>query len=202
MGIFDDRFGDFPQTARRFRSIEALHRAAAKGRRRVLDLGAGTGRLSLDLEAEHVVALDASRPMIAQAAAKGVSSVLGDAHSLPFAAGAFDAVVAGNCVSRYFDYEPVLAECFRVLRPGGKLVLHQYAYAPLYLRWWRQHERNPNHVASLDELTSPAEAAGFQVSDLRLWRTLSRWPHLVRVPVALARSRLWTHVSLELRRSH
>jgi demethylmenaquinone methyltransferase/2-methoxy-6-polyprenyl-1,4-benzoquinol methylase len=46
-----------------------------------------------------------------------------DARRLPFAEGAFDAVVSGFLMRNVGDVAPVLAEQWRVLRPGGQIVV-------------------------------------------------------------------------------
>jgi demethylmenaquinone methyltransferase/2-methoxy-6-polyprenyl-1,4-benzoquinol methylase len=49
--------------------------------------------------------------------------VRGDALVLPFRSGAFDGVVCGFALRNFAALAPVLAECARVLRPGGRLAL-------------------------------------------------------------------------------
>src|SRR5215813_12134376 len=65
---------------------------------RVLDVGAGTGRLARAVQAadptRHVVGVDFALEMLRQAADR-VQMAAGDAQRLPFADGQFDAVVSG-----------------------------------------------------------------------------------------------------------
>jgi demethylmenaquinone methyltransferase/2-methoxy-6-polyprenyl-1,4-benzoquinol methylase len=49
--------------------------------------------------------------------------VRGDGLSLPFRAGALDGIVCGFALRNFAALAPVLAECARVLRPGGRLAL-------------------------------------------------------------------------------
>ncbi len=73
----------------------------------------------------HVVGLDASRTMLAEAvrAGGGVRYVRGDAAELPFRDGSFDAVCCFAAL--YFIEEPMraIAEIARVLAPGGRVAL-------------------------------------------------------------------------------
>jgi len=93
--------------------------------RRVLDLGCGKGRFAARLEAHgaRVVGLDRAPAMLAEA--RGLDRVLGSARRLPFAAGAFGAVVAVEV----FEHLPagavdgVIAEARRVVRLGGVLAV-------------------------------------------------------------------------------
>jgi SAM-dependent methyltransferase len=90
---------------------------------RVLDLGAGTGKLTtvlLDLGFE-VVAVEPDDEMRAliDPRARGLA---GTAEDVPVEDGSVDAVVAGQAW-HWFDAEAALASVRRVLRPGGTLGL-------------------------------------------------------------------------------
>lgn len=98
----------------------------------VLDVGAGTGDLTLELlrqGAQRVVALDVTPAMLAAGRAKahaknatGARWLAGDALRLPFADGAFDAVTNAFVLRNLADLQRGLDEMARVLRPGGRLV--------------------------------------------------------------------------------
>ena len=112
----------------------------------VLDLACGTGDLCLEL-ARHgltAVGLDRSAGML-QAAQRRAGSrrpsssgpaprthqhaiptaplVRGDGLALPLGSGALDGMVCGFALRNFAALPPVLAECARVLRPGGRLAL-------------------------------------------------------------------------------
>ena len=100
-----------------------------------LDVGAGTGDLSLALARRapdaRILAADfsegmlrlASRKLAAVPAGKHVEPLLGDAQSLPVATGAVDAIVSGFTLRNVTDLAGVLVEFARVLRPGGRLAI-------------------------------------------------------------------------------
>lgn len=98
-------------------------------RARLLDLGCGTGqlagRLARAFPRAHITGCDFSAGMLERAAARcpTVRLVQGDAGRLPFADAAFDAVVSTEAFHWFPDPAAALAECFRVLRPGGHLLL-------------------------------------------------------------------------------
>ncbi len=100
----------------------------------VLDLGAGTGIASRALAAAGavcVVALEPDpSPVVGQGAIRvacadvgGVCVVGGTGESLPFRDAAFDVVYARQVLHHARDLRTLVAECRRVLRPGGVLLV-------------------------------------------------------------------------------
>jgi demethylmenaquinone methyltransferase/2-methoxy-6-polyprenyl-1,4-benzoquinol methylase len=94
---------------------------------RVLDSCCGSGDLAIEAERRggRVVGLDFSERMLERARRKSgtIEWVQGDALSLPFADGEFDAVTCGFGVRNLADLEGGLREAARVLRPGGKIAV-------------------------------------------------------------------------------
>lgn len=101
-------------------------------RSQVLDLGCGTGRLLNRLAARFPMILgigcDLSPAMLKQARQSNQQRpqlifVRGNAESLPFASGQFDAVFNTISFLHYPHPERVLAEVSRVLKPQGRYYL-------------------------------------------------------------------------------
>jgi ubiquinone/menaquinone biosynthesis C-methylase UbiE len=101
---------------------------------RVLDLGAGTGRVGAAFVAagDAYIAVDPSAGMLARFAAKAASRagsapslalVQADGRALPFPGSAFDAVLLVQVLSGAPRWRSLLTEARRVLRPEGGLVL-------------------------------------------------------------------------------
>ncbi|MFI7611326.1 methyltransferase domain-containing protein [Nonomuraea terrae] len=100
---------------------------------RILDVGCGTGYLSRILSpvvgpAGQVTGIDPSPAMIQYAAARARGNcayVLGGAQTLPFPDGSFDALTATLVVHHIpaEDRPEALGEMYRVLRPGGRLLV-------------------------------------------------------------------------------
>jgi SAM-dependent methyltransferase len=90
--------------------------------RRVLDLGAGTGKLTEQLLAagHEVVSVDPSAEMLAELTRRlpQVEAAVGGAEDLPLPPASVDAVVAGQA-AHWFDPARSAPELRRVLRPGG-----------------------------------------------------------------------------------
>jgi len=98
---------------------------------RLLDIGCGTGELAERLARRgwKAVGLDLCERMLHQASFKlngnagSVHLTVGDSEHLPFAPGTFDAVTCANSFHHYPHQEAVVREMYRVLRPGGHLLL-------------------------------------------------------------------------------
>lgn len=92
----------------------------------VLDLGAGTGKLTRALAAlgHRVVAVDPLPEMLAQlaVAVPGVPALAGSAEAIPLEDASVDVVAVAQAF-HWFDHGRALPEIARVLRPGGSLAL-------------------------------------------------------------------------------
>jgi SAM-dependent methyltransferase len=92
----------------------------------VVDLGAGTGKLTRALVAlgHRVVAVEPLDEMRAQleAAVPGARAVAGKAESMPLADASADVIVSAQAF-HWFDHDDAMPEIGRVLRPGGRLAL-------------------------------------------------------------------------------
>jgi SAM-dependent methyltransferase len=92
----------------------------------VVDLGAGTGKLTRSLAAlgHHVIAVEPLAEMLdhLRVAVPGATAVVGSAESMPLPDGSVDVVACAQAF-HWFDQEPALAEIARVLRPDGRIAL-------------------------------------------------------------------------------
>lgn len=99
---------------------------AAKGKK-VLDAGAGTGRLTLRLKkaGAEVTALDVSPEMLALLKQKNpeIKTMEGDMEAMPFEDETFDMVFSSLVLVHLKEITPFLDECYRVLKDGGRLIL-------------------------------------------------------------------------------
>jgi SAM-dependent methyltransferase len=98
-----------------------------EGSRRVVDVGAGTGKLTAGLVAagcEVVAAVDPDAGMLAalERAVPGVPVLVGTAESVPLPDACVDAAVLGQAW-HWVDPDAASAELGRVVRPGGVLGL-------------------------------------------------------------------------------
>lgn len=99
----------------------------------LVDLGCGAGLLAphvADKGYRHV-GVDVTASALTQAAAHGVTPVLGDVCRVPLADGCADVVCAGEILEHVPDLPAAVAQACRLLRPGGLLVLDTLAATAL-----------------------------------------------------------------------
>jgi ubiquinone/menaquinone biosynthesis C-methylase UbiE len=110
----------------------ALRALLPRSGRRLIEVGAGFGRLAGEYSGyDEVVLLDSSDVHVAAAREtlgrdERIQVVLGDAAALPYPDGHFDVVVCVRVLHHFGEPGPIIAELGRVVRPGGLLVL-EYA---------------------------------------------------------------------------
>lgn len=113
---------------------------------RVLDVGAGTGRVALALVDYGctVVALEPSMNMLNELQRKrggrALGIVCGEGGHLPFLPGLFDAIVFARVLYLIADWQSVLREASALLRPGGYF-LHEWSNGDAAESWVQAREK-------------------------------------------------------------
>ena len=94
---------------------------------RVLDIGGGTGRVAQFLQpARLIVVVDISTGMLRLARKKpGLAPTAARAEALPFPNGTFERAVMVDALHHLFDQRDAVTEMWRVLRPGGRMVIEE-----------------------------------------------------------------------------
>jgi SAM-dependent methyltransferase len=137
----------------------------APGVPRVLDMGAGTGKLTATLVAigADVTAVEPDPAMLAELRRllPGVRSLPGSAEAIPLPGASVDAIVVGQAL-HWFDMAVAGPEFFRVLAPGGVLA-----------GLWNVDDDRVEWVAGLEQISEGLAAVKLsdwqaQASDARL----------------------------------
>jgi len=164
---------------------KAVRLLGLKGGERVLDVACGRGWSSSYIAgsqpAEKVVGMDLlpHHIQICQNLYGGIPRLEyqeGDATCMPFDDGSFDAVI---CIEAafHFDRAKFLAEAFRVLRKGGRLVIVDFMWRSRHGAHVLTHPDMDivrsiwrwNDFDSVDEYRAKAVNAGFSVETLHNW---------------------------------
>lgn len=165
---------------------------------KLLDLGCGTGGASRLLASEFnlkVTGLDLTQSFIeaanwltqATGLAQQANFISGDAQKLPLASASFDYVWCQHTLLNLPNFKQGLAEIARVLKPGGKLLLHEVLRganpeALVYPVPWASNA-STSHLFSLEELSAGLAEAGlakFNYQDITLAATQWRKKHTTK----------------------
>jgi ubiquinone/menaquinone biosynthesis C-methylase UbiE len=178
------QYDDAPNATRDLDALVLRGAALPLAGRDVLELGCGTGKNTawLAAHARHVLAMDFSAGMLAEARRRvrepTVRFVQHDVRAAwPVDAGAVDVVVGNLVLEHVRDLAPVYAEAARALRPGGQLFLcelHPYRQ----LRGGQAHftdaatgetVRVPAFTHTVSEYVNAGLAAGLALRELGEW---------------------------------
>jgi dolichol-phosphate mannosyltransferase len=105
-------------------------------RERILDIGCGTSRIILDMP--NAVGMDILQNKLRWLRPQHARLVRGSCDQLPFDDASFDCVINSEVIEHVPDVPEIMSEMWRVLRPGGTLVLGTPDYSRrlwLMLEW-------------------------------------------------------------------
>lgn len=111
--------------------------------KRILDVATGTADFAIELrklQPEEVVGVDLSEQMLSYGRVKvqkrGLDKLIslqkGDSENLPFEDNSFDAITVAFGVRNFENTLKGLSEMYRVLRPGGKLVVLEFSQPKVF----------------------------------------------------------------------
>lgn len=161
------------------RSRTVLELLKPKNNESILDIGCGNARDIVQIieAGAHITGVDISEGMVNEAKqelqALGVNDValmVGDATNLEFVDNTFDKVLCSEVIEHIPDADKALSEMWRVLKPGGILVLSTpnpiswYGF-DRYVVWKKILRKKWNHPCddwrSMKELLSMTKSKGF-----------------------------------------
>jgi SAM-dependent methyltransferase len=145
-----------------------------------IDVGPGPGGNAVVLRdlGWRVTGVELNEAAAELCATRGLDVVRGDATRLPIRSGSADLVMSTDVWEHVDNHDVVAAEAFRVLRPGGRLLVA----VPADMSLWSGHDVALGHVRRYErtDLLKLVESVGFVVHDVRSWNVLLR-------PVAMIR---------------
>ena len=136
---------------------------------KLLDVGCGSGKFlnNMRLTGWEVEGVDFDPKAVELARTKySINAHLGSLESIRFADNSFDAITMSHVVEHVFNPVALLQECYRILKPGGKLI----ALTPNINSWGHQKFKNnwrglepPRHFHLFSQITlrKCASKAGF-----------------------------------------
>jgi len=161
------------------RELAGMRRDApgAAGAVQVLDAGCGTGGLILRLRAAYpswqfsgIDFMPLARELARKRCGSDVDLRVASITELPFADASFDAVVSADVVCQVENPEVAAAEFFRVLRPGGIVIIN----VPAYMWMWSYHDDScqTKHRYTRPEIAALLQGAGFAPGRTTHWNAL------------------------------
>jgi len=150
---------------------------------RVLDVAAGTGTSSAAIAktGAQVVAVDISPGMLAVGRSRHpqIDFVEADAEKLPFGDSEFDVATISFGLRNVHEPKVALAEMYRVLKPGGRLVVCEFSRPPHALIRTGYNAYLATVFPAVAKLSSTNPAAyDYLVESIKAWpeqSTLSQW---------------------------
>ena len=172
---------------------------------KLLDLGCGEGRHSISafLQGDiQVVGLDLSAKDLTTAKGRLADFkidankidhclfIQGSGFTLPFADNAFDQVICSEVLEHIVEYDKVLNEIKRVLKPGGILAISVPRYFPEWVCWQLSdayHEVEGGHVRIFN-----VNALKRQITETNMHFIERHWAHSLHVPYWWLRCLFWS----------
>lgn len=134
-----------------------------------LEIGVGTGRLAVPLGIR--LGIDPSLPMLRMARARGIEAIRGVAEALPFRDGSLGSVLVMTSLCYFEDPRQAFREIFRVLEPGGTVVIGFLGRGGEIPERYRTSGEKGTFLAHAtfytpDEVSGMVEEAGFSEIEL------------------------------------
>ena len=166
---FDSRAHEYDKHVHAYYTARRREELGRRANGLILEVGSGSGVLTPALAAKgRVIGLDIAPAMIARAVARtGIAGALADAQLLPFKNNSFDTVVCSEVIHYLENRRKFCEEGYRVLRPGGKILIM------VINAQWRLLDRTRDGMNAVFKLfgkqygwSDPCYAAGLRAEEL------------------------------------
>ena len=156
---------------------------APRNSQRLLDVAGGTGDIAFRFldraPGGHVTVCDMTESMLVEGRRRAEAGrlegrldwVTGDAMALPFADNSFDRYTISFGIRNVTRIPQALSEAFRVLKPGGRLMVLEFSQLPVPAMQWAYDRYSFNVIPPLGQLV-----AGDRDSYQYLVESIRRFP--------------------------
>lgn len=142
--------------------------------KKILDAGCGTGWFSSVAEKRGaiVTSMDLGPKLLEEAAKKTNSKkIIGSILEMPFKSNSFDIVISSEVIEHTPSPQQALKECYRVLKPGGILVVttpNAFWYFALYIaeKLKLRPYQGLENWSSFNGIKSDLKKVGFNIQDI------------------------------------
>ena len=135
----------------------------------LLDVGGGTGRVSKRFQevSKNVFVVDSAFRMLRISKQKGISTIQSQSERLPFGDALFDRIIMVDAFHHVKDQQQTLNEMWRLLAPGGKIIIEEPDINNLYVKLialgekkllMRSRFRKPNRIIEMCQFSKKAKA--------------------------------------------
>ena len=166
---------------------------APRDGQRLLDVAGGTGDIAFRFlkraPAASAVVLDMTESMLiegrkraeAEAMSDRLDWLVGDAMALPFADNSFDVYTLSFGLRHVTRIEDALSEAFRVLRPGGRLMVLEFSQLPNPAMQWAYDRYSFNVIPRMGQVIA-GDSASYQylVESIRKFPDQERFATMIR----------------------
>lgn len=166
---------------------------APRAGQRLLDVAGGTGDIAFRFlsraPASDAVVVDMTESMLAagrqraetEAVDGRIDWVVGDAMALPFPASSFDVCTISFGIRNVTRIESALAEMFRVLRPGGRLMVLEFSQLPNGALQWAYDRYSFSVIPALGEwVARDRDSYQYLVESIRRFPDQERFAGMIR----------------------
>jgi demethylmenaquinone methyltransferase / 2-methoxy-6-polyprenyl-1,4-benzoquinol methylase len=167
---------------------------APRAGQRLLDVAGGTGDVAFRFlkraEASTAVVLDMTEGMLisgrqraeAEAAAERLDWVVGDAMALPFPDNTFDVYTISFGIRNVTRIQDALTEAYRVLRPGGRLMVLEFSRIPNDLAQWVYDKYSFNVIPVMGQVVAgDRESYQYLVESIRKFPDQESFASMIRM---------------------
>ena len=153
---------------------------APRAGQRLLDVAGGTGDISFRFLKRagtgHATVLDLTEPMLVEGRkraeagqmAEQLDWVVGDAMALPFEDNTFDVYTISFGIRNVTRPQEALNEAFRVLKPGGRLMVLEFSQIPNNLLQWAYDRYSFNVIPKMGKMiANDADSYQYLVESIR-----------------------------------